>query len=90
MKGILYVVLMAAVLLLIPLIAMQFTNDIQWNISDFLVAWGLLIAAGTTYVITTRKQEKRSSKILIGVGVLTLLVLVWAELAVGVFTHFGN
>ena len=34
------------VLLLVPLVAMQFTREVRWGLADFIVAGALLFGAG--------------------------------------------
>ncbi|RMG85181.1 MAG: hypothetical protein D6714_06425 [Bacteroidetes bacterium] len=72
-------------ILLIPLIAMQFTDEVQWNIADFLIAGGLLSGAGLACEMVLRKYKNNLLKpILIGI-ILMILILIWIELAVGIF-----
>jgi type II secretory pathway component PulM len=63
---------------------MQFTNEVNWSIADFLVMGVLLIGAGLTLEFFFRKVKKRNQRILIAGAVLLLFLLVWAELAVGI------
>ena len=79
------IVFAVGLLLAIPLIAMQFTNEVHWTGSDFLVAGTLLLGTGLLAEGILRTFTKRSHR-LAWLGVLGLvLLLVWAELAVGVF-----
>lgn len=75
----------AAALVAIPFIAMQFSKEVKWSGFDFLVAAILLF--GTAFIIDQilRKVRSAKSRILLTIGVIVVLVLVWAELAVGVF-----
>lgn len=74
-----------AVLLCIPLIAMQFTNEVNWTLSDFVIAGGLLLGTGLLIEAVARSIKDKRTRIGIVVGLLIVLVLVWAELAVGIF-----
>ena len=79
------IVIAVGLLLAIPLIAMQFTNEVHWTGSDFLVAGALLLGTGLLAEGILRTFTKRNHR-LAWLGVLgLLLLLVWAELAVGVF-----
>ncbi|MFC0131857.1 hypothetical protein [Massilia eurypsychrophila] len=84
-KSILLVVLGAAAVLLVPLIAMQFTREVVWTPMDFVAAAVLLIGAGLMYLLPARLLRTTGSRIALGVVVAIALVLVWAELAVGIF-----
>jgi hypothetical protein len=75
----------AAALLLIPLVAMNFTNDVNWNIFDFIVAGVLLIGTGLTLEFILRKIKILRFRILFGIALFVVLFLIWAELAVGIF-----
>ena len=74
-----------AVLLCIPLVAMQFTNEVNWKLSDFIIAGGLLLGTGLLIEVVTRTIKDKRRRIGIVVALLTVLFLVWAELAVGIF-----
>ena len=72
-------------LLIIPLIAMQFSNEVQWSGFDFLLMGVLLFVLGLSieWILKKTRTSKTRSALLI-VVVITFL-LVWAELAVGIF-----
>lgn len=72
-------------LLLIPFIAMQFTNEVNWSFFDFVVMGILLLGAGLLCELALRKVSKISHRIVIILTILFLFVLIWAELAVGIF-----
>jgi hypothetical protein len=78
-------VLIVAILLLIPLIAMQFTNEVNWNLLDFIVSGVLLLGTGLLCEFVLRKVKKIRLRIVICVALLIMLLLIWAELAVGIF-----
>ena len=79
------ILLTASLVLLIPLVAMQFTSEVQWTASDFVVAGFLLFGTGLLVEMVLRKTKKGTRRILAVLGVLFLLLLVWLELAVGIF-----
>ncbi|WP_298396915.1 hypothetical protein [Flavobacterium sp.] len=84
-KTILLLLSIVLLLLLIPLVAMQFTNEVNWSVMDFVLA-GLLLF-GTSLVIELVLQKVKTTKhqLLISGIILILLFLLWAELAVGLF-----
>lgn len=73
------------VILSIPLIAMQFTEEVNWTISDFLVMGILLFTTVFTIDFVLKKFKTLKSRLILIVGIVVLLALVWAELAVGIF-----
>jgi Kef-type K+ transport system membrane component KefB len=79
------IVLTVALLLLIPLIAMQFTNEVNWTLSDFIVAGVLLLSTGLMCELVMRKVTKTKNRIALCVFILVALLLIWIELAVGIF-----
>ena len=84
-KRLIGVVLTSVILLLIPLIAMQFTEEVNWNLFDFIIAGTLLIGAGLMIELVLRKTEKIKYRIIIVAALLIVFLLIWAELAVGIF-----
>ncbi|PZP40169.1 MAG: hypothetical protein DI598_19490 [Pseudopedobacter saltans] len=73
------------VILSIPLMAMQFTKEVNWTISDFLVMGILLFTTVFTIDFVLKKFKTLKSRLILIVGIVVLLALVWAELAVGIF-----
>ncbi len=73
-------------LLLLPLIAMQFTREVAWTPFDFAAAAALLVGGGLAYEIAARKASRRRSRLLLGGLILGAVLLIWAEGAVGVFS----
>lgn len=82
--SLLHVALGSALLLLLPLLAMQFTREVNWTPLDFAVAWLLLSAAGTGVVLALRRWRGMRRVVAVA-AVLLAAALLWAELAVGVF-----
>lgn len=79
------IIITATLLLLMPLIAMQFTGEVKWSFSDFIIAGVLLFGTGLLCEFIIRKVKKVEYRIAICAVVLTTLVLIWLELAVGIF-----
>ncbi|HLW50760.1 MAG TPA: hypothetical protein VKZ78_07285 [Sphingobacteriaceae bacterium] len=84
-KRLLAIFAIAALLLSIPLIAMQFTAQVDWKIFDFAVMGVLLFGAGLLCEFTLRKVKSTRNRIIICGAILFLFFMVWAELAVGIF-----
>ena len=79
------IVLTVVFLLLIPLIAMQFTEEVNWTLSDFVAAAVLLLGTGLLCELVMRKVTKPGYRIAIIAVILAALLLIWLELAVGIF-----
>ncbi len=74
-----------AILLLIPFIAMQFTKQVNWSGFDFILMGVLLASTGFVCEFLYRKINNPNIKIATIVGILILFLLIWIELAVGIF-----
>jgi len=85
-KPLLGVALATALLLLLPAVAMQFTSEVAWGPGDFVVAGVLLFGAGALMVLGLRHVTGIGRQAVLVLGVALGLALVWAELAVGLFT----
>jgi len=73
------------ILLTIPFVAMQFTNEVNWSPFDFIIAGVLL---GTTALIcdfSIRKIHSLKHRVIVCLAILTILLLIWIEIAVGIF-----
>ena len=89
-RGIIPIALATASLLLLPLLAMQFTDEVAWDLADFSVAGVLLFGAGLTFELVARKASHIAYRIAVGVAVAAALLLVWISLAVGIIGNEGN
>ena len=79
------IVLTVAIMLLIPFIAMQFTNEVNWSVSDFMVAGMLLLGTGLLCELVMRKVKNIKTRLAICGVILLALLIIWIELAVGIF-----
>jgi hypothetical protein len=82
-KSITRVALATGLILLIPLVAMQFTREVNWTGSDFVIMGVLVFGAGLAFVLIARKWDNATYRLAVGVAVAAGLLLVWANLAVG-------
>ncbi len=84
-KRLIIILISVGILLLIPFIAMQLTEEVNWTFFDFIVMGTLLILTGSILEVVLRKVTQTKYRILIcGIAILGFL-LVWAELAVGIW-----
>ncbi|MFN4885363.1 MAG: hypothetical protein ACK5EW_08900 [Bacteroidota bacterium] len=80
------ILIIILVLLCIPLIEMMDGNSqVNWSIFDFIVAFILLTAVGFSMEWVFRKIQNKRYKIALGILILLLFILLWGELAVGIF-----
>jgi hypothetical protein len=80
----------AACLLLLPLLAMQFTEEVNWTLSDFVVFGGMLLAACGAYELATRVARNNAYLAAAGVAIGTGFLLIWINLAVGIIGSENN
>ncbi len=83
-KKSMHVVLATITILLVPLIAMQFTSEVVWTIMDFVVAGGILLGFGLLYVKVTNNMKSIKKKFIVGGIFLAVLFVIWVQLAVGI------
>lgn len=72
-------------LLLLPMLGMFISNEINWSVFDFIIM-GILILSmsfGIKQVLRTTRNIKNRS-LIIGI-ILIIFIIVWIELAVGIF-----
>lgn len=84
-KRLIIILAVIVMLLCIPLIAMQFSSNLNWTVSDFMIAGTLLLGSGLLSEFIMRKVKLIKNRIVIGVAFFLILFLVWIELSVGLF-----
>jgi hypothetical protein len=84
------IVLAAAFILLLPLLAMQITDEVVWDLADFAVAGVLLVGTGLLYALAARKAGNIAYRAAVGVAIATAFILVWLVGAVGVIGEDGD
>lgn len=84
-KRLIGIVLTVVFILLIPFTAMQFTDEVDWKLFDFVLIGFLLLGTGLLCEQVIRKVRNMDYRIGIIALLLVALFLIWAELAVGIF-----
>lgn len=84
MNNILRFALITIGILLIPLVAMQFTDQVVWTLSDFVFAGCVLFGTGLIYEFGSRRIKKKSHKMFFGIALLLALIAFWIESATGI------
>lgn len=72
-------------LLLIPLIGMMLTDEINWTVFDFIIMGVFLLLLGIGIDAIIRKTENKRNRILYIALLIVVFLLIWGELAVGIF-----
>ena len=87
-KDFLIVALVPLLILAIPLVAMQFTREVNWTLSDFITMWVVLTGTMLTYrLLATRKGTSLTYRLGAGLAVATGFLLTWVNLAVQIIGH---
>lgn len=94
-REILLLIFATALLLMIPLLAMQFSPEVDWTPGDFIVMGGLLFSIGLSYLLVTRLWVPRLAKhtiyrVGLGFALATGFLLIWVNLAVGIVGSAHN
>lgn len=80
----------AAFLLLLPVVAMRFTNEVTWDGTDFIVFGAMLAAACGTCELAVRMTGNSAYRAAVCVAVAAAFILVWMNLAVGIIGTEDN
>ncbi|MFN3619515.1 hypothetical protein [Sphingorhabdus sp.] len=80
----------AIALILAPLVAMQFTNEVDWDETDFIVATIIFGIVGGLIELAVRVSSNWYFRIGAMFAVLAGFMVVWANLAVGMIGNEDN
>ncbi len=80
----------AALILLLPLFAMQFTAQVVWDVADFAIFGTLLVGVGVTFELAARKTGNTAYRSAVGVALAAAFILVWVNGAVGIIGSENN
>lgn len=80
----------ASALLCAPLVAMQFTTEVQWTGFDFLVMGVILGTACALWELATRASGNTAYRFGAGIAIVTGFLLTWINLEVGIIGNEGN
>nr|WP_246215829.1 hypothetical protein [Microvirga makkahensis] len=71
-------------MLLLPLFAMQVTDEVKWDAADFAIFGAMLAAACGTFELAARMTGDAQYRAAVGMAVVAAFTLVWINLAVGI------
>lgn len=83
LKNILRPLFVAMLILLIPALAMQFTGEVDWSASDFIIMGAIIFLVGLGFEAAFRTSGNVTYRIAFGIGLTATFLIVWANLAVG-------
>ena len=71
--------------LLVPLVANQISEQVNWNAMDFIIM-GTFLIFSAYWIQKVIKKIKSKSKKVVFIGLIMLIfLLLWIEMAVGIF-----
>ena len=70
---------------MIPLIAMQLTDEVKWSLFDFIIMGAMLSITGLLGEVILKKVKKSKHRLILYITIVMIFFLIWAELAVGIF-----
>ena len=80
----------AAALVLLPFVAMQFTDEVRWSVFDFIVAGVLVGGVGVLYELAVRSTPNWAYRAAVALALAAAFLLVWLNLAVGIIGSENN
>jgi len=84
----------AAIILLLPMVAMQLTDEVLWDVTDFIVFGALLAGVGITFELVVKKTGKTANstdfRFGVGLALLATFLLFWVNGAVGIIGSEEN
>lgn len=89
-KQITIVAAATAILLMIPFVAMQFSEEVDWGIGDFIIMGALIFGSGLSYVLISRMSNSVAYRAAVAIAVVAGLLLCWINLAVGIIGEPGG
>jgi hypothetical protein len=80
----------AAASILLPLVAMRFISEVDWDGGDFLFAVGLVVGVGLVFELAVRMSPTRAYRGAVGIALTAAFLLTWINLAVGIIGNEDN
>jgi hypothetical protein len=77
--------LIVCALLLLPVLGLWISEEVNWGLVDFIIAGVLLLGFGFLVDLACEKIQGRRARLITVLCVIVFFILVWGELAVGLF-----
>jgi hypothetical protein len=89
-RSIIGVAVVIGLILMVPFVSMQFTDEVKWGPVDFIIMGALIFGTGLSYKLVTRSATSVIYKIAMALALGSALFMVWANLAVGLIGSGPN
>lgn len=87
-KDYLIVALVPLAVLMIPLVAMHFTREVNWTGSDFAIMWVVLVVPTFLFrLLVTRQRSSLPYRLGAGLAVVAGFLMTWVNLSVQIIGH---
>jgi len=80
----------AGIILLVPIVAMQFTREVNWSVGDFIFAAIMIGSVGLLFELTVRASPNRSFRGGVAAALFASFLIIWANGAVGMIGDEDN
>ena len=85
MRQVVAVFAVTAMLLMVPLLGMLASDEMNWGPGDFVFAAALIGGTGLAFVFGSALVRTRRQRIVLGAVLAFVMLAIWAEAAVGIF-----
>lgn len=79
-----------AVILLVPMLAMQVTEEVDYSVFDFVFAGVVLAGAAAAYELAAKAARSAAYRAAVGVAIAAAVFLIWVTGAVGIIGSEDN
>jgi len=80
----------AALLLLVPLVAMRYSNEVDWSAADFLFMAALFGGIGLAFEFVVRRSNSVAYRFAAALALLAAFLTIWVNAAVGMIGSEDN
>lgn len=79
-----------AALVLLPLAAMPITEEVNWDLADFIFAGALVTGVGLAFELAVRVSDSKAYRAAVAFALGAAFLLIWANAAVGIIGSEDN
>lgn len=89
-KSIIGVVLATVFILLLLFLVNQISDEMVWDLADFVIVGALLFGTGLAYILITKQRGNSTYRAAVVIALGAAFILVWVNVAVGIIGDEGN
>lgn len=80
----------ASLVMIMPMVAEQVTDEMAWDLSDFVLLGAMLAGACSAYEVAVRATDNTACRAAVALTLATAVLLVWMNFAVGIIGSEDN